>query len=153
MLALRAAGKPVVVSMGSVAASGGYLIATAADSIVAQPGTITGSIGVVMAKLDASALLKRQRLKVLPVSLDRLGTGAEPLSAARPFSSKQLQQFERLADETYALFRRRVEDGRKLSERAVRDAAKGRVWTGQQAHRRGLVDALGGLDAACVLAP
>ena len=96
MLALRAAGKPVVVSMGSVAASGGYLIATAADSIVAQPGTITGSIGVVMAKLDASGLLRRQRIKLLPAALDRLGTGAEPLSAARPFSAEQLARFERL---------------------------------------------------------
>ena len=86
-----------------------------------------------MAKLDASGFLKRQRVKVLPVALDRLGTGAEPLSAARPLTSKQLQQFELLADETYALFRRRVEQGRRLSERAVRDAAKGRVWTGQQA--------------------
>ena len=86
-----------------------------------------------MAKLDASGFLKRQRIKLLPVAHSGLGTGAEPLSAARPFTPRQLQLFERLADDTYALFRRRVEYGRNLSERAVRDVAKGRVWTGQQA--------------------
>ena len=150
--AVRAAGKPVVVSMGAYAASGGYLIATAADKIVAQPGTITGSIGVLSNKLDASRWLRKQKLKVVPVLAARPYEGAEPLSAARPYTPAQRVTMEALVDSMYEHFRRKVAEGRHLSARRTREVARGRVWTGQQALSRGLVDELGGLHAACGLA-
>jgi len=150
--AVRAAGKPVVVSMGAYAASGGYLIATAADKIVAQPGTITGSIGVLSAKLDASRWLRKQRITVTPVLAARPHEGSAPISAARPYTPAQRATMEALVDGMYEHFRRKVAEGRHLSARRTREVARGRVWTGQQALSRGLVDELGGLDAACGIA-
>ncbi|HEU0190735.1 MAG TPA: signal peptide peptidase SppA [Mycobacterium sp.] len=141
----REAGKPVVASMGAVAASGGYYIATAADHIVANPGTITGSIGVVTGKLVARELKDR-----LGVGSDavRTNANADAWSVNTPFTKKQQAQVEAEADLFYADFVARVAEGRKLSVDAVDAVARGRVWTGADAAERGLVDELGGLLAA-----
>ena len=144
---LKATGKPVVVSMGSVAASGGYMIAAAADEIVASPGTITGSIGVLTASLDASGFLKQQK-----ICLMSLHEGAPPLSSARPLSSRQRGQLKQLASGFYESFEAKVMEGRKLTKRQVRRAAEGRVWTGEQALAHGLVDGLGSFEEAAARA-
>ncbi|RRR42374.1 signal peptide peptidase SppA [Mycolicibacter terrae] len=141
----RKAGKPVVASMGAVAASGGYYIATGADAIVANPGTITGSIGVVTGKLVARELKDR-----LGVGTDavRTGANADAWSINAPFTAEQQGQVESEADLFYADFVERVAQGRNLSTEAVDAVARGRVWTGADAAERGLVDELGGLRTA-----
>lgn len=139
----REAGLPVVVSMGSVAASGGYMIAVAADAIVASPGTLTGSIGVLTGALDVSGFLKQQRVSVMSVH-----EGTSPLGGARPLSSRQRAELKALAERCYQSFEAKVGAGRGLTKRQVSKAAEGRVWTGEQAISLGLVDALGGLDEA-----
>lgn len=141
--------KPVVVSMGDVAASGGYYIALPADSIVAEPGTITGSIGVVTGKF------------VLKGTLDKLGVGtgsvsdgkfAEIYSPFRPFSDAERARVEAQLHSTYELFLSRVAAGRHSTPGKIDQIAQGRVWTGRQAHDLGLVDELGGLDTAIKIA-
>ena len=139
----REAGLPVVVSMGSVAASGGYMIAVAADAIVASPGTLTGSIGVLSGALDVSGFLKQQRVSVMSVH-----EGTSPLGGTRPLSSRQRAELKALAERCYQSFEAKVGAGRGLTKRQVSKAAEGRVWTGEQAISLGLVDALGGLDEA-----
>ena len=142
---IRAAGKPVVASMGSVAASGGYYVSVAADAIVANPGTITGSIGVVTGKLVARDLKER-----LGVGSDvvRTNTNADAWSVNSPFSPEQHAMVEAEADLIYDDFISRVAEGRSMSVEDVDAVARGRVWTGADAHQRGLVDELGGLRAA-----
>lgn len=141
----RDAGKPVVASMGAVAASGGYYISAGTDAIVANPGTITGSIGVVTGKLVARQLKDR-----LGVGTDavRTGANADAWSINAPFTAQQQGQVETEADLFYTDFVARVAQGRKLSSEAVDAVARGRVWTGADAAERGLVDELGGLRAA-----
>jgi protease IV len=141
----RAAGKPVVASMGAVAASGGYYVAMAADEIVANPGTITGSIGVVTGKLVAAELKGR-----LGVGSDgvRTNSNADAWSVNAPFTEDQHALVEAEADLFYADFIQRVADGRDLSVDEVDGVARGRVWTGADAAERGLVDELGGLRTA-----
>ena len=139
----REAGLPVVVSMGSVAASGGYMIAVAADAIVASPGTLTGSIGVLTGALDVSGFLHQQRVSVMSVH-----EGTSPLGGARPLSSRQRAELKALAERCYQSFEAKVGAGRGLTKRQVSKAAEGRIWTGEQAISLGLVDALGGLDEA-----
>jgi protease-4 len=141
----RGRGKPVVASMGAVAASGGYYVSMAADKIVANPGTITGSIGVVTGKLVARDLKDR-----LGVGSDavRTNTNADAWSINAPFTPEQHAQVEAEADLFYTDFVRRVADGRNLSTQAVDEVARGRVWTGADARERGLVDELGGLRTA-----
>ena len=139
----REAGLPVVVSMGSVAASGGYMIAVAADAIVASPGTLTGSIGVLSGALDVSGFLKQQRVSVMSVH-----EGTSPLGGTRPLSSRQRAELKALAERCYQSFEAKVGAGRGLTKRQVSKAAEGRIWTGEQAISLGLVDALGGLDEA-----
>lgn len=129
--------------MGSVAASGGYMIAVAADAIVASPGTLTGSIGVLTGALDVSGFLKQQRVSVMSVH-----EGTSPLGGARPLSSRQRAELKALAERCYQSFEAKVGAGRGLTKRQVSKAAEGRVWTGEQAISLGLVDALGGLDEA-----
>ncbi|BBY32955.1 signal peptide peptidase SppA [Mycolicibacter minnesotensis] len=141
----RAAGKPVVASMGAVAASGGYYISAGADTIVANPGTITGSIGVVTGKLVARRL--KERLGVGSDSV-RTGANADAWSSDAPFTPEQQGQVETEADLFYDDFVARVAQGRKLSVEAVDAVARGRVWTGADAAERGLVDELGGLRTA-----
>lgn len=141
----RKRGKPVVASMGAVAASGGYYIAVAADAIVASPATITGSIGVITGKLVIRDLLER-----LGVGLDsvRTNANADAWSIETPFTPEQRAHREAEADLVYADFLERVADGRNLTTEAVDRVARGRVWTGADARERGLVDELGGLRTA-----
>lgn len=141
----RESGKPVVASMGAVAASGGYYISAATDTIVANPGTITGSIGVVTGKLVARQLKDR-----LGVGTDtvRTGANADAWSINTPFTAEQQAKVETEADLFYTDFVARVAEGRNLSTEAVDAVARGRVWTGADAAERGLVDELGGLRTA-----
>jgi protease IV len=141
----RDRGKPVVVSMGAVAASGGYYLSMGADAIVANPGTITGSIGVVAGKLIARDLKGR-----LGVGSDavRTNANADAWSINAPFTPEQHAQVEAEADLCYTDFVQRVAEGRKMSAEAVEAVAQGRVWTGADALERGLVDELGGLRTA-----
>ncbi len=141
----RERGKPVVASMGAVAASGGYYVSMCADAIVANPGTITGSIGVVTGKLIARDLKDR-----LGVGSDavRTNANADAWSINAPFTPEQNAQVEAEADLFYTDFVERVADGRNLTVDAVDAVARGRVWTGADALDHGLVDELGGLRAA-----
>ncbi|KAA1432611.1 signal peptide peptidase SppA [Mycolicibacter arupensis] len=141
----RESGKPVVASMGAVAASGGYYISAGTDTIVANPGTITGSIGVVTGKLVARRL--KDRLGVGSDSV-RTGANADAWSTDAPFTPEQQGQVETEADLFYDDFVARVAQGRNLSTEAVDAVARGRIWTGADAAERGLVDELGGLRTA-----
>jgi len=142
---VRSAGKPVVASMGGVAASGGYYVAMAADAIVANPGTITGSIGVVTGKLVAREL--KDRLGVGSDSV-RTNTNADAWSLNTPFTPEQHAMVEAEADLFYDDFISRVAEARGMTVAEVDAIARGRIWTGADAHERGLVDELGGLRAA-----
>ncbi|AFJ37282.1 MULTISPECIES: signal peptide peptidase SppA [Mycobacterium] len=141
----RKRGKPVVASMGSVAASGGYYIAVAADAVVASPATITGSIGVLTGKLVIRDLLGR-----LGVGSDtvRTNANADAWAIDAPFTPEQRAHREAEADLLYADFVARVAEGRNLTKDAVDRVARGRVWTGADALERGLVDELGGFRTA-----
>ncbi|MEO3760860.1 signal peptide peptidase SppA [Mycobacterium sp. B14F4] len=142
---VREAGKPVVASMGAVAASGGYYVSMGADAIVANPGTITGSIGVVTGKLVAREL--KDRLGVGSGSV-RTNPNADAWSINQPFTDEQHAHVEAEADLFYTDFVERVAVGRKMSVEDVDAIARGRVWTGADALERGLVDELGGLRTA-----
>lgn len=139
------AGKPVIASMGSVAASGGYYVSMAADAIIANAGTITGSIGVVTGKL-----VSRQLKDKLGVGSDSVRTNpnADAWSSNERFTDEQQAHVEAEADLFYADFVERVAQGRNLTVAAVEEVARGRVWTGADAKDRGLVDELGGLRTA-----
>ena len=141
----RERGKPVVASMGSVAASGGYYVAMSADAIVANPATITGSIGVFTGKLVVRDL--KDRLGVASDSV-RTNANADAWSIDAPFTPQQKAYREAEADLFYADFVERVAEGRNLTTEAVDAVARGRIWTGADALERGLVDELGGLRTA-----
>jgi protease IV len=145
----RNAGKPVVVSMGDVAASGGYFIAMAADAIVAQAGTITGSIGVLSGKPVLSELLGRAG-----VTTDSVTEGAhsDMFKTTRPFSDEEWALVNDWLDHIYADFTGKVAEGRRMSADRVHELARGRVWTGADALANGLVDELGGMDRAAAIA-
>jgi protease-4 len=141
--------KPLIVTMGDVAASGGYYIAAPAHAIVAQPGTLTGSIGVVTGKF------------VLQGTMDKLGVGtaavsngdsAEIYSPFRVFTADERARISEQMQTTYELFLKRVAEGRQQPAEKIDAVAQGRVWTGQQARELGLVDELGGLETALRLA-
>jgi protease-4 len=142
---VRDGGKPVVASMGAVAASGGYYVSMSADAIVANSGTITGSIGVVTGKLVAREL--KDRLGVGSDSV-RTNANADAWSINQPFTDEQHAHVEAEADLFYTDFVDRVAHGRKMTVEAVDAIARGRVWTGADALERGLVDELGGLRTA-----
>lgn len=131
--------------MGSVAASGGYYVAVAADAVVASPATITGSIGVLTGKLVIRDLLGR-----LGVGSDtvRTNANADAWAIDAPFTPEQRAHREAEADLLYADFVERVAEGRNLTKDAVDRVARGRVWTGADALERGLVDELGGFRTA-----
>jgi protease IV len=149
---LRAAGKPVIVSMGDVAASGGYFIAAPADVIVAQPGTITGSIGVFMGKPVLRELLGRAGVATDTIA-DGPGAGiATMLSSSRPFSEAEWARINEWLDAVYADFTQKVADGRRLPVERVHELARGRVWTGADAIANGLADEAGGLREAIAIA-
>jgi protease-4 len=146
---LRGRGKPVVVSMGDVAASGGYFIAMAADVIVAQPGTLTGSIGVILGKPVFSRLLDRAG-----VTIDSVGNGGNSLMLAptHPFSEQDWDRINAWLDAIYRDFTGKVAAGRNMSAERVHELARGRVWTGADAAANGLVDELGGMHKAAAIA-
>jgi protease-4 len=145
----RAGGTPVVVSMGDVAASGGYFISMAADVIVAEPGTVTGSIGVLTGKPVLGAALSR-----VGVTSDLVTQGAHAamFSPQHPFSSDEWALVNDWLDHIYADFTGKVADGRGMTQPQVHELARGRVWTGADALERGLVDELGGIERAATIA-
>jgi protease-4 len=137
--------KPVIVSMSDVAGSGGYYVAAGASRIVALPGTLTGSIGVVLSKPNISGLLAK--LGVNAQTLQR-GDNAALVSMTDSLSGAQLERLKANMDSVYRLFVSRVADGRAMDAGAVDEVGRGRVWTGEQAVENGLVDQLGGLLSA-----
>lgn len=142
---MREAGKPVIVSMGGTAASGGYWIASGVDRIFALPGTLTGSIGVVGGKFYLQDLWQKLGVNWESVSW---GDNADLWSFNSPFSAAEAERMNAMLDHVYDSFIDRVADGRNMDRSAVEAVAKGRVWTGNQALKAGLVDELGGLNAA-----
>jgi protease IV len=142
-------GKPVVVSMGDVAGSGGYYVAMGADAIVAEPGTITGSIGVVYMKLSIRDLLTQAGVAIDVAKTDSI---ADALSLARPMTEAELAQLNQVVGELYGNFTAKVAEGRKLAPEAAETVARGRVWSGLAAKAHGLIDELGGLDRAIAIA-
>jgi protease IV len=145
----RAGGKTVVASMGDVAASGGYYISMAADQIVAQPGTITGSIGVLSGKPVVGQALGR-----VGISSDRVvqGAHADMFSTLEPFTDDEWRLVNDWLDHIYADFTGKVATSRGMTPEQVHELAKGRVWTGADALAHGRVDELGGIDRAAAVA-
>ncbi|HEX9942860.1 MAG TPA: signal peptide peptidase SppA [Thermoanaerobaculia bacterium] len=142
--------KPVVVSMSDTAASGGYYIAAKASKIVAEPATLTGSIGVFGGKF----VTRRFEEEILGLGHDtqKRGANADIYSSLQPFSQQQDTRMQQLMDRTYSTFVGHVAAGRKMSRQQVEGVASGRVWTGAAARKIGLVDELGGLDKAIDIA-
>lgn len=138
--------KPIVVSMGDVAASGGYYIACAADSIFAMPTTITGSIGVFSMMFNTEKLMNNK----LGVTFDQVKNApyADFPNPTRKMTEAEAAMMQRGVDSIYALFKRRVAVGRRMTEADVDSIAQGRVWTGADALEIGLVDKMGNLDRA-----
>ncbi len=142
--------KPVVVSMSDLAASGGYYIAAKAESIVAEPATLTGSIGVVAGKL----VTRRFEEELLGMTHDPLQRGANAgiFTSTEAFTPAQQAHFQELIESTYERFVGHVADGREMAASEVEAVAGGRIWTGERAAGLGLVDEIGGLDRALELA-
>jgi protease-4 len=146
----KSEGKPVVVSMGDYAASGGYYISAMADSIFAEPNTITGSIGVFMIIPNASTLMDdKLGIHFDSVKTNTYATGITPFY---PLSSSEQLKMQQRTDELYEIFLQRVAEGRGMSRDEAHAIAQGRVWTGQKAKELGLVDRLGGLEQAVAAA-
>jgi protease IV len=143
--AAQKAGKPVIVSMGGVAASGGYYISLSANKIVAEPGTITGSIGVLTGKVSFAKTLGMVGANAEMVSVGKNTLMDSPL---QPFTDAQWANLNHQADVIYDDFTQKVADGRKMQVEKVRAAARGRVWSGTDAKNQGLVDVLGGFWTA-----
>jgi protease-4 len=144
----RELGIPVIASFGWEAASGGYFIAAPATKIVAQPGTVTGSIGVFAGKPVLTQLWSNLNIHFEGV---QSGAAADTDSVNHDYSPEAWARLERRLDEIYADFTGKVADGRKLAPEKVEEAAKGQIWTGADAKARGLVDELGGLAVAITL--
>jgi protease IV len=142
--------KPVVVSMSDTAASGGYYIAARADKIVAEPASLTGSIGIFGGKL----VTRRFEEEILGVGHDtqKRGANADLYSSLQPYTPQQQVRVQQLMNRTYQAFVGHVATGRRMSRSAVEGVASGRVWTGAAAQKIGLVDELGGLDRAVEIA-
>jgi signal peptide peptidase sppA, 67K type len=138
--------KPVVVSMGGMAASGGYYMSAPANWIVAEPTTITGSIGIFGMFPDVSNLFREK----LGLKFDEVKTNkyADFGTRARPFTEEEMSYLSQYVNRGYKLFRHRVAEGRKMTDNQVEKIAQGHVFTGQDAQKIGLVDQLGGLDVA-----
>jgi protease-4 len=142
-------GKPVVVSMGDVAGSGGYYVAAGADAIVAEAATITGSIGVVYAKFNLGNLLNE-----LGVHFDFVKSApiSDAMSMARAMTEGELAQLNETVGHMYSAFTAKVAQGRRLSPEQAEAVAKGRIWSGLAAKANGLVDEIGGLSTAIAIA-
>jgi protease-4 len=141
--------KPIVISMGSYAASGGYWIATYGDRIFAEPTTITGSIGVFGMQFDVKRLAND-----FGITFDAVKTGrfADAVTISRPKTPEEIAVLQRMVDWIYAEFIAKVAEGRKLEPTVVEEIAQGRVWSGAEALKIGLVDELGGLEDAIAFA-
>jgi protease-4 len=146
---LAKADKPVIASMSDLGASGGYYIAMGADTIVAQPATLTGSIGVVAGKITTGGTYEKVGVTLEPVSNGRF---AEIYSPVTPFSDDERAKMQEHIDAIYEQFLTKAAEGRGTTRDAVHDVAQGRVWTGRQAKEHGLIDELGGLGRAIALA-
>ncbi len=150
---LRKGGKPVVASLGAVAASGGYYVATACDRVYANPGTLTGSIGVVMQMANVQGLLKKVGVEYVVI---KSGAFKDVGNFARQMTPEERKILQRLLDDVYGQFVDAVAEGRGLERKDVLAFADGRIYSGQQAHALKMVDELGGyedaIDAAAKLA-
>ncbi|MCX8491945.1 MAG: signal peptide peptidase SppA [Cyclobacteriaceae bacterium] len=147
---LAAKEKPIIASMGDYAASGGYYIAMGCDTIVAQPNTITGSIGVFSVLFDLSSFLDNK----IGISFDEVKTGdiGELVTFTRPLTRPEKAIWQKSTDRIYASFTSKAAEGRGMPVDQLRKVASGRVWTGSQAKERGLVDVLGSFDDAVRIA-
>ena len=143
--AIVAAKKPVIASMGDVAASGGYYISMGCDKIFAEPATLTGSIGVVGGKIAMSGLLKKVGINTEIISR---GKNSGLLSPQAKFTNSEREVWLKMMNETYRLFVSKAAEGRKMDRDLVESLAGGRIWTGRQAQNRGLIDQLGSLQDA-----
>ena len=141
--------RPLVASMSDLAASGGYYVAMAAPTIVAQPATLTGSIGIFGGKIITGGTFDKMGANIEAITIGR-NAGLE--SPDRPFSESERAKLQEHIRTFYQSFIQKVAESRKLSVERVEQVAAGRVWTGAQARQHGLVDALGGLDRAIALA-
>jgi protease IV len=142
--------KPIIASMGDYAASGGYYLSMACDTIVAQPGTITGSIGIFGMMFDMSDFLGNK----LGITFDEVKTGefGEMYTVTRPLTEAEKNYWQRNLNDHYETFTGKAADGRGMSKDDIKKVASGRVWTGQQALEHKLVDVLGGFDDAVKIA-
>ena len=142
--------KPIIASMSDMAASGGYYIAMACDSIVAQPMTLTGSIGVYAMHFNAKQLLEDK----MGITTDVVKTGqlSDVFTVTRPFTDYEKALFQKSAEDTYQTFLKKAAHGRELTVQEVDQVAGGRIWSGLQAKENGLIDELGGLEDAIVMA-
>jgi protease-4 len=145
MQRVRKAGKPVVASFGAVAASGGYYIGTAADRIFANPGTLTGSIGVIMQMANVEGLLKKVGVEYVVI---KAGAYKDVGNFSRAMTPEERRIMQVLLDDVYGQFVTAVAKGRGLDEGTVRAFADGRIYSGQQAHALKMVDELGGFEEA-----
>jgi protease-4 len=141
--------RPIVASMSDLAASGGYFVATPAESIVAEPSTLTGSIGIFGGKFVTGGLYEKLGANIDSTSI---GRHAEINSPARPYNPDELAKLQEQLDAFYKVFLQRVADSRHSTPDKINQIAQGRVWTGHQAKDIGLVDELGGLDRAVEVA-
>jgi protease-4 len=149
VLALRGSERPVIASMATVAASGGYYIAMPCDVVVAGATTITGSIGVLAGKQVVKDALGRAGLRV---DSESVGAHAEMFSAQRPFTDEEWERLEAWLDQVYSDFTDKAATDRRIPVEQLRDVARGRVWTGADALAHGLVDRIGGLEDAVGIA-
>lgn len=149
VLACRDDGKPVVASMGSVAASGGYYVASACSVIVANPGTITGSIGVIMQYPQVKELMDKVGVGMVTVKSGDFKDSGNPF---RKSTDQDMTYFKAVIDDAYLQFVEAVSAGRGLTDSQVRAVAEGKIYTGRQARHLGLVDTLGSYQAAILLA-
>jgi protease IV len=142
--------KPIIASMGDYAASGGYYLAMGCDTIVAQPNTITGSIGVFSVLFDLSSFLDNK----IGITFDEVKTGdmGEMVTVTRPLTAPEKAIWQKSTDRIYASFTSKAAEGRNMPVEQLRKVASGRVWTGTQAKERGLVDVLGSFDDAIRIA-
>jgi protease-4 len=149
VLRLRQAGKPVVASLGAVAASGGYYVAVACDQVYANPGTLTGSIGVIMQLANFEQLMKKVGVDYVVV---KAGQFKDLGNVGRPMTPDERRVMQALLDDVHAQFIGAVADGRKLPREEVLRFADGRIFSGVQARELKMVDALGGLEEAVLAA-
>lgn len=146
--AIRSKGKVVVVSAGDIMASGGYYIACGADKIVANPGSLVGSIGVIIESVSVEEGMRKLGIKPQVV---KSGTHKDILNPMRDMTPEEQALLQSVIDDTFDQFVTAVSEGRKMDKKAVKELADGRVFTGRQAKEKGLIDQLGGYDEALAL--